>query len=771
MSENPGAAPAPKLRLAMYIPDFRGGGVERVSLMLIDAFIAEDVDVSVVVHRESGELRGLLPPQVRLVSLGASRSLTALPRLVAYLRREAPDVMLSSLGHNNIVALWARALLRLVSSCGTRLVICQHNALSVETHAVGNWQHKLLPILYRWFGQEADAIVGVSHGVSDDMARATGIPRERITTIHNPVIDARFARALQATAKHAWLRDPRLEVVLGIGRLEPQKDFATLIEAFARLDRPQARLLILGEGSERKRLEGLARQLGVADRVALPGFVIDPLPELRAAEVMVMSSAYEGFGNVLVEALGAGTPVVSTRCPYGPEEILAGGRFGLLVPVREPQALADAIARQLDAPYPERAARQARAANFHVAQVAQAYLALLDPRRQPGVTPSASPGIGPRLQARGMFVYLPDLHLGGGELSLVRLAQGFAERGVRVTLVVHDQRRSEIPVPPGVALVALGARRSLSALTGLARLLRRERPALMLTAFPHSNVVAVVARLLARSDCKLVVSEHAPLSQQTLRVGGWRYRVLPPFVRWAYPRADAVVAVSEGVREDLAAIGTRLVPQVIYNPVLPPDWARRAAEPSGHPWLDQAGLDVVLSVSRLSHEKNLPSLIAAFSAISVTRPQARLLIAGEGPERASLAACIACLGLNEKAQLVGRLPNPLAWMQRARVFVLASLYEGFGNVLIEALAAGTQVVSTDCPVGPREVLQGGRLGQLVPVSDTGALANAIAAVLDGERPGLPLDEQRRSAAEFTQERACSAYLDLFGAIEACVAPA
>lgn len=758
------------LRLTIYLPDFRGGGVERVTLMLIDAFVARGLEVSVVVHRASGELRELMPAQVRLVSLGAKRSLVALPRLVAYLKRDAPEVLLSNLGHNNIVALWARALARLGARCDTRVVICQHNALSIEARSAGNWQHRLLPRLYRWFGHQAEAIVGVSHGVSQDMARSTGIPLARITTIHNPVIDARFAGALDQQASHPWLRDPALRVVVGIGRLVPQKDFATLIRAFARLGRADTRLIILGEGPERVALTQLASALGVALRVDLAGFAINPLPTLRDADVMVLSSLYEGFGNVLVEALGAGVPVVATRCPYGPEEILADGRFGELVPVGNAQAMADAIARQLDAPMPARALRHARAQDFHVDRVAQAYLALFDPDRHGEAPPAWKPGserpISQRLRERGVFVYLPNLRLGGGELSLVRLAAGFAECGLPVTLVVHDERQREIPVPPGVELVSMGTGRSLLAVSGLVRLLRLHRPALMLTAFPHNNVVAVLARQLARVDCRLVVSEHAPLTQQYLRMRGWRYRFLPPFVRWAYPRADAIVAVSEGVRVDLDALDPRLMPQVIYNPVLPADWAARAALPCGHPWLDEPGLEVVLSVARLSAEKNLPSLLAAFSAVSAIRSTARLLIAGEGPERASLENCIARLGLSEKVQLVGMVQNPLAWMRRARVLVLASLYEGFGNVLIEALAAGTQVISTDCPVGPREVLQDGRLGQLVPVGDAGALANAIAAVLDGERAAVGATEREAIAARFTQARACAAYLALFKAIEA-----
>jgi glycosyltransferase involved in cell wall biosynthesis len=369
---------------------------------------------------------------------------------------------------------------------------------------------------------------------------------------------------------------------------------------------------------------------------------------------------------------------------------------------------------------------------------------------------------------RGLFVYVPYLRMGGAELSMVRLAAGFAQRGVPVTLVVHEQQDRGIDVPPGVELVTLGTGRSLGALWHLAWLLRQRRPSVMLTAFPHTNVVAVASRLLAglfaSIDCRLVISEHAPLSRQVTHMGGWRYRLLPLLTRWAYPRADAVVAVSNGVRDDLNGLMAGIEPRVIHNPVLPADWAARAREPVAHPWLRDPFHDVVLTVSRLSAEKDISTLVTAFAAVNTQWPSARLLIAGDGPERASIEACISALGLQSVVQLTGVIRNPLSWMRRARVFVLASRFEGFGNVLVEALAVGTQVVSTDCPVGPREVLEGGRLGSLVPVGDARAMSQAILTALEqvraDEAPVTPSMAQG-VARHYSADLACSRYLALF----------
>ena len=369
-----------------------------------------------------------------------------------------------------------------------------------------------------------------------------------------------------------------------------------------------------------------------------------------------------------------------------------------------------------------------------------------------------------RLQAagsvqRGIFVYVPHLRTGGGEVSMLQLAEGFAAAGREVTLVVHTLRTQELPVPPGVQVISLERGGTAAALLPLVRALRLHRPQVLLSAFPHTNIATVVALALARSGTAGVLSEHAPLIQQIGQQASWRYRLLPPLVRRIYPRAAAVVAVSQGVRTDLKHIaGPALAPRVIANPVLPPGFEAEAACTPDHPWLCDPQLQVVLSVCRLAVEKDLPTLVKAFADLQRSRPNVRLLMAGEGPERDWLEALVADLGLQAVVQLPGRTQQALRWMHHATVFVLPSRFEGFGNVLIEALACGTPVVATDCPVGPRELLDGGRYGALVPVGDATALARAIEAVLDD--PRLP-EGAHAAALGYTRDAACAAYLRLF----------
>ena len=364
----------------------------------------------------------------------------------------------------------------------------------------------------------------------------------------------------------------------------------------------------------------------------------------------------------------------------------------------------------------------------------------------------------------GVFVVVPHLRTGGGELSMLQLAQGFAATGLQVTLVVHTLRSQEVDVPSGVNVLSLDREGTLGALWQLVRALRRHRPQWLLSAFPHTNIAAVVAVALARTGTHCVVSEHAPLSLQIEQQGGWRYRVLPALVRWVYPHSAAVVGVSQGVCADLQQLArSTLAPVVIRNPVLPPDFEDELIQEPDHPWLLDPTLQVVLSVCRLAVEKDLPTLLHAFAEVHRTRPNTRLLLAGEGPERDRLQALVAELKLQAVVQLPGRTRQPLRWMHRAAVFVLASRFEGFGNVLVEALACDTPVVATDCPVGPRELLQGGRWGALVPVGDAAAMAEKIACAL---RCRVLPPGARDAARRYTQAHACAAYLRLFDAVAA-----
>ena len=262
---------------------------------------------------------------MRLVDLGAGRVLRSVPRLVRYLRRTRPRVLLSAMEHANLVGLWSRRL----SGVPVRAVASVHAAFPPQfLESQRGWGRLVLWLAWRAYRQ-ADAVVAVSRGVADDLLHKVGLPADRVHVIHNPIVFPALAARAAEPLDDPWFAAGQPPVVLGVGRLEAQKDFGTLIRAVARLvrDRP-VRLRLLGEGPQRPALEALVRECGLDAVVQLPGFVENPFAHMRRARVVVLSSVFEGFGNVLVEAMACGTPVVSSDCPSGPSEILDGGRFG-----------------------------------------------------------------------------------------------------------------------------------------------------------------------------------------------------------------------------------------------------------------------------------------------------------------------------------------------------------------------------------------------------------------------------------------------------------
>lgn len=360
------------MRLALYLPSLRGGGAERVMVMLANGFVERGYAVDLVLAKAEGPFLPDVARNLHIVDLGARRVVSSLPGLVRYLRRERPRAMLSALNHANVIALLARRF----AGVPTRLVVSEHAHLSLSLETVSSHRGRLMSWFMRRTYPWADGVVAVSAGVADDLAQAMGLPRQRIAVVHNPVVtDDMLARA-EAPLDHPWFAPGEPPVVLGVGRLTAQKDFGVLLHAFAQLraQRP-ARLMILGEGELRPELESLAQQLGIHADVALPGFRDNPYAYMRRAALFVLSSRFEGFGNVLAEAMACGTPVVSTDCPSGPAEILQDGEWGRLVPVGDAEALAGAMLATLaETKHPD-VARRAR--DFGVDQAVDGYLRVM----------------------------------------------------------------------------------------------------------------------------------------------------------------------------------------------------------------------------------------------------------------------------------------------------------------------------------------------------------------------------------------------------------
>ncbi|MGO0062399.1 glycosyltransferase [Brevibacillus fluminis] len=359
--------------ISIFLPNLAGGGAERMMLNLAEGFIAQGIQVDFIVAKREGAYKDQYEGKIRFIDLNASRVLWAIPKLMAYLKKKRPSVFLTTLDHANVAALLAKRLSRVPTS----IVIREANTLSSVTGHTGSMKEKLLPFLIKRLYKHADGIISVSAGVAQDLASHAGIPLEKIHVIYNPVVNADLLEKAEEHNDHPWLREGEPPVLLAAGRLTKQKDFPTLVKAFAMLRaEAQARLIILGEGEERQTLEKLCVELGVREDVDLPGFVQNPFSYMSRASAFVLSSTWEGLPGALIQAMACGCTVVSTDCPSGPDEILNGGTFGILVPPGDAGSLAAGMAEALRNPFPSSLLKE-RAAAFSAGTITEQYADLL----------------------------------------------------------------------------------------------------------------------------------------------------------------------------------------------------------------------------------------------------------------------------------------------------------------------------------------------------------------------------------------------------------
>lgn len=355
-------------RIALLAAFSGAGGVERMLLNLADGIAAAGYGVDLLTIRRDSPHLHALPAGVRHLPLPGGHAWAVLPALVRYLRREPPAGLIAAKDRANRVAVLARALARRPLPLALRLGTHLGGARGAR-RTVGD---RLRGAFYR----RADAVIAVSQAMADDLVPRFGLPADRVWVIRNPVVTPGLADLAAAPCPHAWLEAGE-PVIVGMGRFTRQKDFPTLLRAFAQVCRQRpARLVLLGDGAGKAACAQLAAELGIADRVLLPGFAVNPYAWLGRARLFVLSSRWEGSPNALTEALALGVPCVATDCLSGPRELLADGRYGPLVPVGDAERLAAAMAATLAAPLSADTLRQA-VREYRQDASAAAYLAAL----------------------------------------------------------------------------------------------------------------------------------------------------------------------------------------------------------------------------------------------------------------------------------------------------------------------------------------------------------------------------------------------------------
>lgn len=360
-------------RIAVFVATSGHSGVDRTMQHLIPALARRGYQVDLLKVRKHGPELSEVPENVHIIDLGTKHVYSALPKLVSYLCRQRPAAMLSDKDRVNRTALLARIL----AGTRTRLVFSSGTTISIDLASRGAFERWLQKTSMGRLYPLADNVIVTSAGVADDMSAYTGLPRQKINVVPCPVVPGRLFTDPLPKPAHPWFQDQQIPVILGVGELGYRKDFTTMLRAFARLRaRRPCRLVILGKGKQKEELKALADQLNVAADFDLPGFQKDPYTFMAHASIFAFTSRWEGLGFVLIEALAVGTPVVSTDCPSGPREILAGGKYGPLVPVGDSEQLARAMEETLNHPLPRKVLQQA-ARTYEIESSATEYLKAL----------------------------------------------------------------------------------------------------------------------------------------------------------------------------------------------------------------------------------------------------------------------------------------------------------------------------------------------------------------------------------------------------------
>ena len=301
---------------------------------------SQGLTVDLVLAKAEGPYLADVPATVNIVDLNVRRIAYALPRLTKYINTAKPDCLLSTLRHANIIAVTAKLLSKHRFILGIR----EANTLKVQLDNDDSFKEKLLPWFMRILYPLADVVIAVSNDVKSDLVSCIALADQKVVVINNPVVDAELYSMSEAETNHPWLEQKSDPVILSVGRLTKQKDFDSLIRAFANyVHNRTAKLIILGEGEERHNLEALVKDLNLTGKVSMPGFVSNPFSFMKKADLFVLSSLWEGQPNALIQALALGTPTVSTDCPGGSREILRNGEYGSLVPVKSIPELCHAI--------------------------------------------------------------------------------------------------------------------------------------------------------------------------------------------------------------------------------------------------------------------------------------------------------------------------------------------------------------------------------------------------------------------------------------------
>lgn len=360
-------------RIALVLASLNIGGVEKNTLRLAKGFISKGYEVDLLLIRTEGPYLTQLDSKINVINLKTNSAFKSIWAIAKYLSKSKPDVLISAKDYINIVVLMAK----LLANVPTKIIVTSRTQLSVELKNMKLTRKIKMIAFVKLLYPFADSIVAVSKGVSKDLRDIIGFNKINIHVIYNPIVDSEIEEKLKDSFDRSIFSTSK-NIILSVGRLTAQKDFPTLLKALRIVkEEKEVLLIILGEGQEREKIENMISELGLDKDVKLLGNIYNPYPYMEMADLFVLSSKWEGFGNVIVESMAVGTPVVSTNCPSGPSEILEDGKYGILVPVEKHKDLAIAIIKGLNCEW-NKCILVKRANEFTVEKAVEGYVKLFD---------------------------------------------------------------------------------------------------------------------------------------------------------------------------------------------------------------------------------------------------------------------------------------------------------------------------------------------------------------------------------------------------------
>ncbi len=360
-----------QIHIAFMVGSLRLGGAERMMIHTANQ-LSNHARVSFLALTRGDDLKNELQNSVRLVSLEKKKSLSAIPALLKFLKHEKPDVLISTQIHINLIAM----IMKVFFHTKTKNILREATSLGSHFILFKDIRSKLVKILVRKLYPKADLIIAICNAVKNNLLEHHFAKPHQIAVIYNPVVNSNFSEGIKEQVDHEFFH-AGVPVIISVGRLTPSKNFALLIRAFAQLNKKHdSRLIIIGDGTEREKLDRLIVELQLSDKIKLAGKILNPYPYLKKASVYVLSSLYEGLPNALIEAMACGLQLVSVDCPGGSREILLNGALGKLVPINNVHALADAIEEAMQKPVPQKLLIEG-ATRFEAQKISLEYLTLV----------------------------------------------------------------------------------------------------------------------------------------------------------------------------------------------------------------------------------------------------------------------------------------------------------------------------------------------------------------------------------------------------------